>query len=197
MSLVMTPTVCHYCRAPGAGHYTVHALYGILACDAHKTDAKRDIDAHLHQENMVRIADARAAAPAFFAGLPPTFAVKRSSGAMDDGWTLPNEDHDPVYVRQRGDGVWLLTVEKKSEQIAKGVPFTDFFIFPEITADAVAILITALERGFYKAAADEHEALKAKGARFGPTFNEHPGIQHAYVSKNGGEPMACRLFVPS
>ena len=193
----MTPTSCHYCGAPGGGHYTIHALYGILACDAHKADAQRDIDAHLHDANMVRIADARAAAPAFFAGLPPTFAVKRSSGAIDDGWALPNEEHDRVYVKRRHDGEWLLTVEKKSEEIAKGVPFTDFIGLPGITADAVATLITALERGFYKAAADEHEALKAQGAKFGPTFNEHRDIQHAYVSKNGGEPVACRLFVPS
>lgn len=196
MSLVMTPTCCHYCGRSGGGHYTVHALYGILACDAHISAAKRDIDAHLHQENMVRMEDARVAAPDFFAALPPTFAVKRSSGAMDDGWTLPNEDHDRVYVRRRGDE-WLLNVEKKSEEIAKGVPLTAFIGLPGITADVIAILITALEGGFYKAAAEEHEALKAQGAKFGPTFNEHRDIQHAYVSKNGGEPMACRLFVPS
>ena len=197
INLCMTPTTCHYCGAPGAAHATVHIMQGILACDAHLAAAQRDVDAYLYQNDMVRMEDVRAAAPAFFAALPPTFSVKRSSGAMDDGWTLPNEDHDRVYVRRRGDGVWLLSVEKKSEAIAKGVPFTDFFIFPGITADAVATLITALERGFYKAAADAQTALKAQGAAAAPVIPDHPDIQHAYVSKNGGEPVACRLFVPS
>ena len=172
-------------------------MQGILACDAHLAAAQRDVDAYLYQNDMVRMEDVRAAAPAFFAALPPTFSVKRSSGAMDDGWTLPNEDHDRVYVRRRGDGVWLLSVEKKSEAIAKGVPFTDFIGIPGITADAVAILITALERGFYKAAADAQAALKAQGAAAAPVIPDHPDIQYAYASRGGGAPELCRLFVPS
>ena len=113
-------TGCCYCDSrEDAQRFCVTNTFAILACKEHAAAAAEDLADYLHRNSMVRIADVKAACPAFFAALDAApFAVH-----SDPGWTRASESREPQYIFRR-DELWYLRVEKG--QIEKAILLASF-----------------------------------------------------------------------
>jgi len=165
----MQPLICFYCKASGDHHICSGDLEGIIACEDHITWARRDCQAFLHQTDKALLRDAieHPGLKPFFDALPATFATVRSSGALDEGWSIPEHQktgHGRICKSPAGD--WLLPIEKQAESIGRGTSFKAFLTagVPGITEALVAKALEALDAGLYRDAAEEQACVCAEAA---------------------------------
>jgi hypothetical protein len=156
----MAPCICAYCGVAAFGHHMVEDLYGIIACDAHSEDAARDICAWMHRNGQVQLITAKTldGIKPFFDALPASFSIRRSSGAIDGGWSLPT-GYSAVWARmKRVAGLWAIPVEKMEANGDKWSRYACLSAFleqdvavPGITVEVVAAATVVLDSGVYKA----------------------------------------------
>ena len=91
----------------------------------------------------------------------------RSSGALDEGWSIP-EHLITGYGRicKRPDGEWVTPIEKDAEKIGRGATLKSFLTagVPGITEEIVTAAIAALNSGLYRDAAEEQACIEAEEA---------------------------------
>jgi len=172
IGLGMMPLQCFYCRRFGDHHICSGDLEGIIACEDHTSEALRDCQAFLHQTNMVLLRDAieHPGLKPFFDALPATFATVRSSGAVDEGWGIPEHAlscNGRISKNPAGD--WCIPIEKKAESIGRGTSLRTFLTagVAGITEELVAAAIAALDAGIYREAAEIQASIVATGVRPG------------------------------
>ena len=157
MSLICAPMTCFYCQATSKGHITVRDMVGIMFCDEHMSAAIRDCKADLHEDQRVRLLDAQEhlVFQPFFELLRGTFTIVRSSGALDAGWSIPQDSNAVGRLLTLANGEWTMPVEKPSEAISRNVSIRSFVDQGLIDEALYERMITALDAGIYKSAADE------------------------------------------
>ena len=193
-SLIMRAARCRYCPADHDWDIEVSYREGIRTCAAHRSNAERDCNAHMHKTNLVRLRDGRVALTEFFGALPDTFAVERKSGAVDPGWRVRFEDYEPQFIMKIRDVDWGIPVIKGvgEEAIAKAVRIKDFLNpaleLPAMTAEIIQRSLAILDTGIYKADADAQDLI----ATMIPTEPDHPYMQ--IIQTPTGE--LVRAFVP-
>lgn len=144
LHLQCMPMTCFYCPANGIGHITVADLEGIIYCERHRVQAEDDCNSHLHDLKQVRLTDAQRRFEDLFAAIPATFSVLRSSGALDEGWSVPVDAIHRLLTIKGTE--WHIPVEKVSERIGRGIPLSALPVDPALLASVVAVL----DAGFYK-----------------------------------------------
>jgi hypothetical protein len=191
--LVMRPEACFYCGVePENDERTLDYHFGIRYCREHKTWAKRDSNAYLHETGYVKLQDALAhpALSPFLARLKSPTTIQRSNGAWEAGWTLatPKEDLDSFPTLQKEDGVWHIPMENADKAMVKRVRLPILFDgrnehLASSDADAIRRL---LDTGVY--AADFAAVLALPPSH---PMEETPGVQHVLLN---GAPV--RAFIP-
>ena len=170
--LGMQPLICFYCKASGHRHTCSGDLEGIISCEVHAPEARRDCQAFLHQTHKVLLRDAieHPSLKPFFDALLllPTFATVRSSGALDEGWSIP-EHLITGYGRicRNPAGEWVIPIEKQAESIGRGASFQSFLTagVPGITEELVATAVATLNSGsIYRDAVEEQACIEAEAA---------------------------------
>jgi hypothetical protein len=150
--LVMLPSRCFYCTAESTWDTEVHRLFGIRHCDTHQQDADRDVKDFLIANNIVRMQDAmdHDVLGPFLRGLGETFAVRRSSGVLEDGWffnwTPPLREEAPVLRKSRQFHCWGVNVTNGS--LDKFVAFRDLQHIPHVVQHLEEVL-QVLNTGIY------------------------------------------------
>lgn len=172
--LGMQPLICFYCKGSGLRHTCSGDLEGIISCEDHQSLALRDCQAFLHQTHKVLLRDAiqHPGLKPFFDALLllPTFATVRSSGVLDEGWSIPEHlktGYGRICKNPAGD--WAIPIEKEAERIGRGAPFQTFLTakVPGITPELVAAAIAALDAGLYRDANEEQACIAAEEAAAG------------------------------
>lgn len=163
--LIMRPAKCRYCPAEHDFDIEVGDREGIRTCLRHKPDAERDCNAHLHKTCLVRLKDARTALATFFAALPDTFSVIRTSGEVDPGWKVPFDVYELQYISKIRDIDWGIPVIKGTGETAttKAVRLTDFLKptlqIPGLTPELIRGALALLDAGVYKADVDAQDRI--------------------------------------
>ncbi len=159
--LTMRAQVCFYCPAPSTGEVGVTMHFGILCCNNHEADAIRDIRAHLHRTNKVRLGQGPEFLPEFFAALPETFSVRRSSGAVEAGWRLsPSNYINPQFITKVG-GEWYLPA--CTDGMSRLVPIRSFMEpelhLPGLTQAMMDRTIAILDAGVYVESVNQQQEM--------------------------------------
>ena len=200
-SLVMTRCECFYCFAiPDTHVVEIEYNFGIKACDNHKEAAIRDCNAYQHRMKFIslRQATTHPKLKPFFDCLPSTFPVKRTSGLIEDDWTL-NLGVFPITEYLGFDKIkdgWVIPVMKKSAGICKKILLSDF-IQPEILAKLpvdfstkLGDFIVILNHGVYA----EDNAIYEKIMN-DPNLADVPDIPEIHTVLLNGVPVRA-LMVP-
>ena len=146
-SIVMTYARCDYCGQEDTRYNGVHDKIGIKSCDDHYKLAKRDCNAYLHSTNRVRLLEKHPVINKFRVRMQGTFAVKRTSGLIQDGWQLREEGFvDPVYITKVG-GDWTFPCYMPDENMSKYVAFK--YMTHILEQSYIDSIIDVLEKGIY------------------------------------------------
>ena len=159
-SLVMTRCECFYCFAcPDTHTVQIEYNFGIKACDNHHAAAIRDCNAFQHRMGIINMSKAikHPKLKPFFDCLPAYIPVKRSSGLIENDWTLnpgvfPNTEY-LAFCKIRN--AWTLPVMKESGDICKKILLSDFLeseILAKLPADFNAKFndfVAILDNGLY------------------------------------------------
>ena len=171
---------CQYCGGPthdegdNSGYNPIMLHFGVVACVEHKDRAQRDGNAWLHRNNVVDWHDA-IQDPVFAMLLNRDIKVRRTSGAIEDGWRIepPTYDEPPFFIRSETSGEW--SVKAKQADNIRGLRVRDFKLsLPEEQHGLVDAFIARLNRGFYKADSDAYEALEAQAAQAAQAAADEP-----------------------
>jgi hypothetical protein len=191
--LVMRPDACFYCGVePENDERTLEYHFGIRYCREHKTWAKRDSNAYLHETGYVKLRDALAhpELSLFLTLLKSPTTIQRSNGAWEAGWTLatPKEDLDSFPTLQKEDGVWHIPMENADKAIVQKVRLSILFDSrtEHLASSSLDEVCRLLDAGVYAADFAAVLALPPPHA-----IEETPGIQH--VLHDG---VLVRAFVP-
>ena len=124
------------------------------------TAAIRDCKADLHEDKRVRLLDIQEhpVFQPFFEAVQGTFSIVRSSGALDDSWSVPVDSNAVGRLLTIANGEWTMPVEKAAEAISRSVSIKSFVDQGLIDNALYERMIAALDAGIYKAAADEKAA---------------------------------------
>ena len=191
----MRPEACFYCGSePENDERTLDYHFGIRYCKDHKTWAKRDSKAYLHEVGHVKLQDALAhpVLSPFLARLESPTTIQRSNGTWETGWTLatPKEDLDQFPTLQKEDGEWLIPMADAEKGILKKVRLSilcdsrnEHLSSSYLDVDAIRELLDA---GVYAA---DYAAVVALPPPH--HIKETPGVQHVLLN---GVPV--RAFVP-
>ena len=101
---------CFYCRQPWTVQHPTASPLGILTCAVHVAEGQRDWATHMHELGYVRVCDAVAAAPDFFALLTDKFSIPgpKAGDPLDPGWRV-----DPKGMMYRKNGKWYMPIFKR------------------------------------------------------------------------------------
>lgn len=181
-TLVMRYAKCYYCGSHNYNDIYIGDRFGIRHCTDHTSWAKRDCDAYLHGNEMVRLEDldTHPILKQFKDGFSSGISILRSSGVLEGGWTIYKNitylEHAKLIVKKGGD--WLVPVEERVTYKCKHVPIATLGYkengdkFP---SELLSNVIDILEHGIYKNAYECHENLKQ--LQTGATVaEEHPLI---------------------
>ena len=174
-TLVMRPDACFYCGAePENDERTLGDTFGIRYCGAHKSAAKRDSNAYLHETHHVKVADAirHPVLGPFLALLESPTAILRSNGAWDHGWRLETRPFAAYSTLMWTRGVWTIPMFHGEQRRQKRVPLPTllgdaflthnpgaaFTAFTAFTAAAFVSLQRVLDDGVYAA---DYAAVRA------------------------------------
>lgn len=169
-SIVLTYTRCDYCEKADERSVLIYENFGIKTCVPHYDLGKRDCDSYLYLNKMIHLQDVKQLVDA----LPETFPVKRTSGEMQDGWSV---DSDNPYIRQV-DGEWHLSCVNKEYNLTKK---------PSIKNMKHLIDVEFIEGIITKA--QLQQSLRNSGNPVLEEYKEHPCVQREMV---GG--VECRVF---
>ena len=198
-TLVMRPDACFYCGAePENDERTLGDAFGIRYCGTHKSAAKRDSNAYLHETHHVKVADAllHPVLGPFLALLESPTAILRSNGAWDHGWRLetrPFADHSTLMWTR---GVWTIPMFHGEQRRQKRVPLPtlldDAFlthnpgiVFPAFPASRTS-LQRVLDDGVYAA---DYAAVRAL------TELPHEVVETAGINEYVVGQRLARIFV--
>lgn len=127
--LVLVPIQCFYC-----GHaveedievWRIYHLFGLFHCPVHRGAAKRDCEAYMRAEGILRLQDARdhPVLGPFLTALGQSIPVLRSSGAVDTDWCINLWDEHPIVRRSRTTGAWGVHLTNGSSE--RFMSFQDF-----------------------------------------------------------------------
>jgi hypothetical protein len=195
-SMCMRPSLCDYCSQPVKHNVMIEYLFGILACDEHKSWALRDCKAYMHKQGIVRVRDAKdiAGLSEFLTMLHEkdgTIPVKRTSGVIDTDWSVLFDWYEyPTIARINGN--WSIrlrnTLFRKHVEISGFLREDCLAVFPAGFSDVVKKALECLDKGVY---AEEHAWQKRCSAEV-VEVNEHPLVGKA-VMPNG---TVVRVFSP-
>ena len=113
------------------------------------------------------------------------FHVKRTSGAIETGWTLVEEAFEYPSI-QKLDGTW--SVYTSNTKVRKYVPLEEFVGHGDLSAESVKQATDILDRGVYLAEY-EKQCLLAVEAN---NVTEHPNVGTA-IMPNGS---LVRVLIP-
>jgi hypothetical protein len=162
----MQCSTCFYCRTKSDSTiiYSLDDEMGIPACKTHADFARRDIRADMHRKKTVMQHHAMHNEKFITLNtlLGCNIKVKRSNGAIDDGWCIMNRLGDYWKIYQQ-EGLWYITVTK-DYILQKEMALQDLFE----THDDVAIhslvteCIELLNQGMYVDSYNEQIEYMAK-----------------------------------
>jgi hypothetical protein len=148
-SIVMTYQRCDYCGQDDTQYSGISYNFGIKSCDIHYSLAKRDCNAYLHSNMLVRLSDTdgNPILKTFMEKMKTPFKVKRTSGMIQDGWTVrDNTSYDELYLRKL-DGDWTFPCKHAEDNITKNVTIAEMtHVLDQSFIDSVLIV---LEKGVY------------------------------------------------
>lgn len=155
-SLVMTPVSCFYCNDDCHKMLTVFRLFGLKSCNKHVLWAKRDCNAFMHRNKLVKMIDTPVY-PIFkelFSLLKNVdLNVMRSSGIIENGWKLDFGYHlEPTFIREIIGGNWSLPVTK-DDLLTKQVFVKELVdLNPQLSISPALVdeVLMALNAGIYK-----------------------------------------------
>lgn len=110
-NLILTYARCDYCEKQDQKQALIYDDFGIKTCDDHYELGKRDCDSYLYLNNMIHLQDVKQLVDA----LPETFSVKRTSGEMQDGWSV---DLNNPYLK-KVDGEWHVPCINREYNLTK------------------------------------------------------------------------------
>lgn len=166
-NLVLTYMRCDYCEKEDTKCCIIYDNFGIKTCDDHYELGKRDCKYYLQSNDMIHLQDVQQLVDA----LPKSFPILRSSGEMQDGWSL---DFDDPYLRKIY-GNWHIPCVNLTKYLTKRPSINDMTHI--IDVESMKRLISLAESHFYT----EQPLVE---------YKEHPAIQR--IMTEGGE---CRVFV--
>ena len=148
---------------------------------------------------MVRLGDAKTDPnlERVLAALETPFKIRRSSGLIEDGWSLLRDIQLWNYFRKY-DGQWYLSamkIEENGDRNRRQIPLS-MFLEPELELPGVPAAdvfagIAALDAGFYNEALASQEILATAGAIISEQMDAaDSGIVSTMV--NG---KMCRVFI--
>ena len=189
-SLCMRPTICEYCEQPDTRYVSIAHLFGIISCEAHYGWALRDCRAYMHLNQIVLLRDAKnidglSSVVQELISKNNLFHVKRTSGAIETGWTLVEEAFEYPSI-QKLDGTW--SVYTSNTKVRKYVPLEEFVGHGDLSAESVKQATDILDRGVYLAEY-EKQCLLAVEAN---NVTEHPNVGTA-IMPNGS---LVRVLIP-
>lgn len=162
---VMFRPICSICGNKASHYVNCEYQRSTIACDLpeHRAWAERDAKAWLHRNKMVRRKEY--SREALFQQTDLLYAnimVKRSSGAIDMGWIIPEPSYDDLVSIIYLEDVWTIRVLKPSEDIQKYAPIEDLKMsISDEFHPLVDALMSKLEAGFYTAESEAYDhALK-------------------------------------
>jgi hypothetical protein len=153
-SLVMRQASCFYCGINHYDDYIIDYMFGIRACKWHQSNAERDNRAYCHRMKIVSLHTERKN-PLFarlIQELMKDVKVKRSSGLIEDGWSLRSIDLYGGYTFIRKiDEDWCIGLVNRDSK-SKNVSFKDLIQVNEFNTDFLSYLDEfekKLEEGLY------------------------------------------------
>ena len=164
-SLVLTYMRCDYCNKEDTKSFLIYDNFGIKTCDDHYELGKRDCKYYLQSNNMIHLQDVQQLVDA----LPKSFSILRSSGEMQDGWSL---DFDDPYLRKIND-TWHIPCVNVEKYLTKRSSMNDMkhIIDVESMKDVITKSYLRIEEPLGE-------------------YQEHPAIQKVIV-----EGLPCRMLV--
>lgn len=171
-SLILTYAKCDYCEKPNQRDALICENFGIKTCEEHYELGKRDCDSYLYLNNMIHLQDVKQLVDA----LPETFSIKRTSGEMQDGWSI---DLNNPYIRKI-DGEWYLPCINREYNLTKK---------PSINSLTYLMDERLIQSVMAKAELNQSERHIPAAVQ---EYKEHPDVQQVFA--NGVE---CRMFIPS
>lgn len=150
-SIVMTYESCDYCGQNNTQYSGVFQNFGIKSCDIHYSLAKRDCNAYLHSNMLVRLSDTygNPVLRTFMEKMKTPFKVKRTSGLLQDGWTVRDNSTchaDQLYIRKL-DGDWTFPCIHIADNITKNVAIAD--MTHVLDQSFIDYILEVLEKGIY------------------------------------------------
>jgi len=159
-SLVLTRAECFYCFASeGDKCFTIGDNFGIKTCNIHYLLSIRDCNAYMHRTGVVLLRDLKniEALQPYISTILSVFPIKRSSGLIDDGWTLDVGEiwNSQTMKYDRTKGEWIIPVKQECSGLCKRIYCSDLFI-PEILnkvppnfEENFRQFISVLDKGIY------------------------------------------------
>ena len=166
-SLVMTRSECFYCFASeGTKCFTIWDNFGIKTCNVHYPLSVRDCKAYMHRENIVSVRDIKDCVELEHLHdiILAEFPIKRSSGLIDDGWSLNLEDYGEIMSYHDSNN-WIIPIKRAISGHIRRIYICDLMI-PEILKKVPPNFETKfhqfveiINRGIYKSDNDRYLAL--------------------------------------
>jgi len=183
-SLIMRTLTCFYCgKSNKNDEYTFGIQIGIRYCSEHELDAKRDSRAYLHHQKKVRTRHAlvHPILGPFLELLKTDTHIRRTSGAIENGWTLQHEFYSDQTTLNYMDDSWSVPMIHRESETIRYVSLSTF-LEPELKAvnnpalaEQIQPILTVLNDGIYK---EYHDAVVQLQA---PTLvQETDGVRSVY-----------------
>jgi hypothetical protein len=165
-SLVMRSAECFYCENEYDNDETTFGRIGIRYCSTHKTAAKRDSNAYLHQQKRVKLRDAlrHPVLGPFLSQCRTNTYIRRSNGEVQGQWILQEEEYDDSKLILWEEGVWYIPMMHPGIHVRKTVALDTFedtriaSLNPPALGLQVPAIRALLDEGVYKADYEAHLA---------------------------------------
>jgi hypothetical protein len=158
----MRTLACFYCgKESERDEYSTGQHIGIRYCTDHKSDAHRDVRAYLHRVKKVRTQHAlvHPILGSFLNLLKQNTYIRRTSGAIEDGWTLQHEAWSDCSTLNVIEDTWFVPMIHRESETIRYVSLITF-LEPELVAanavnnpdlaEQIQPILTVLNDGIYK-----------------------------------------------
>ena len=195
-SLVLTRAECFYCFASeGDKCFTIWHNFGIKTCDNHFLLSIRDCNAYMHRTGVVLMRDLqeRVDLKPYFGAILNDFPIKRTSGLIDDGWSLNVgtswESEIMKYDLVAAD--WIVPIKQECSGLFKRIHIKDLMI-PEILdkvppnfEENFCQLASVCDKGIYKADYEKYISLVDNNKPINTYEDDHVAGISMQVDING------------
>ena len=157
-TLVMRTLTCFYCGKESEHDERTSSQFGIRYCTDHKSDAHRDVRAYLHRVKKVRTQHAlvHPILGPFLNLLKTDTHIRRTSGAIENGWTLQHEAWSDYSTLNVIEDTWFVPMIHRESETIRYVSLITF-LEPDLAAvnnlalaGQIQPILTVLNDGIYK-----------------------------------------------